>query len=415
MVNSGDTGFVLICAAFVFFMTPGLALFYGGLGRRKNVVNTMLSSLFLVGVSIVLWVLVGYSLSFSGNIGGVIGNLDWIGMKGVGMEAGPYADSIPNLAFAAFQMMFAIITPALITGATAGRMKFKASFVFMILWSFIVYYPMAHMVWGQGGLLGDGLLHSVDFAGGNVVHISSGISALVLCIALGKRQGYESQSYIIHNIPMVALGASILVFGWFGFNAGSALSANGLAAHAFMTTATSCGAAMVSWMFIEVMQSGKPSLVGAATGLVAGLVAITPGAGFVPIWSAVIIGIIVSPICYFMIAVVKKKFGYDDALDAFGCHGVGGMWGGIATGIFGLSSINDVAKWNGLCFGDTKLFVAQVVSIVVTIVVAIVGTLICLYITKLITPIRVSKKDELIGLDKSEHSETAYPSFNGFD
>ena len=408
MVNSGDTGFVLICAAFVFFMTPGLALFYGGLGRRKNVVNTMLSSLFLVGVSIVLWVLVGYSLSFSGNIGGVIGNLDWIGMKGVGMEAGPYADSIPNLAFAAFQMMFAIITPALITGATAGRMKFKASFVFMILWSFIVYYPMAHMVWGQGGLLGDGLLHSVDFAGGNVVHISSGISALVLCIALGKRQGYESQSYRIHNIPMVALGASILVFGWFGFNAGSALSANGLAAHAFMTTATSCGAAMVSWMFIEVMQSGKPSLVGAATGLVAGLVAITPGAGFVPIWSAVIIGIIVSP-------VVKKKFGYDDALDAFGCHGVGGMWGGIATGIFGLSSINDVAKWNGLCFGDTKLFVAQVVSIVVTIVVAIVGTLICLYITKLITPIRVSKKDELIGLDKSEHSETAYPSFNGFD
>lgn len=375
----------------------------------------MLSSLFLVGVSIVLWVLVGYSLSFSGNIGGVIGNLDWIGMKGVGMEAGPYADSIPNLAFAAFQMMFAIITPALITGATAGRMKFKASFVFMILWSFIVYYPMAHMVWGQGGLLGDGLLHSVDFAGGNVVHISSGISALVLCIALGKRQGYESQSYRIHNIPMVALGASILVFGWFGFNAGSALSANGLAAHAFMTTATSCGAAMVSWMFIEVMQSGKPSLVGAATGLVAGLVAITPGAGFVPIWSAVIIGIIVSPICYFMIAVVKKKFGYDDALDAFGCHGVGGMWGGIATGIFGLSSINDVAKWNGLCFGDTKLFVAQVVSIVVTIVVAIVGTLICLYITKLITPIRVSKKDELIGLDKSEHSETAYPSFNGFD
>ena len=375
----------------------------------------MLSSLFLVGVSIVLWVLVGYSLSFSGNIGGVIGNLDWIGMKGVGMEAGPYSDNIPNLAFAAFQMMFAIITPALITGATAGRMKFKASFIFMILWSFIVYYPMAHMVWGQGGLLGDGLLHSVDFAGGNVVHISSGASALVLCIALGKRQGYESQSYRIHNIPMVALGASILVFGWFGFNAGSALSANGLAAHAFMTTATSCGAAMVSWMFIEVMQSGKPSLVGAATGLVAGLVAITPGAGFVPIWSAVIIGIIVSPICYFMIAVVKKKFGYDDALDAFGCHGIGGMWGGIATGIFGLSSINSVAEWNGLCFGDTKLFIAQVVSILVTIVVAIVGTLICLTITKLITPIRVSKKDELIGLDKSEHSETAYPSFNGFD
>ena len=414
-MNAGDTGFMLTCAALVFFMTPGLAFFYGGLVRRKNVVNTMMAIVMIMGLAVVMWALFGFSLAFGGNHGGIIGDFRWFGLEGVGWGTGPYSDSIPNLVFCAFQMMFAIITPALITGSVVGRMKFKASLIFMILWSFIVYYPMAHMVWGQGGLLGDGLLHSVDFAGGNVVHISSGASALVLCIALGKRQGYESQSYRIHNIPMVALGASILVFGWFGFNAGSALSANGLAAHAFMTTATSCGAAMVSWMFIEVMQSGKPSLVGAATGLVAGLVAITPGAGFVPIWSAVIIGIIVSPICYFMIAVVKKKFGYDDALDAFGCHGIGGMWGGIATGIFGLSSINSVAEWNGLCFGDTKLFIAQVVSILVTIVVAIVGTLICLTITKLITPIRVSKKDELIGLDKSEHSETAYPSFNGFD
>ena len=414
-MNSGDTAFMLISTAFVFFMTPGLAFFYGGLVRRKNVCNTMMACVSIMGLSVVMWALFGYSLAFGGNHGGIIGDLRWIGLNNVGMKPGPYADTIPHLVFCAFQMMFAMITPALITGSLVGRMKFKALFLFVAIWSVIVYYPMAHMVWGQGGLLGDGLLHSVDFAGGNVVHISSGASALVLCIALGKRQGYESQSYRIHNIPMVALGASILVFGWFGFNAGSALSANGLAAHAFMTTATSCGAAMVSWMFIEVMQSGKPSLVGAATGLVAGLVAITPGAGFVPIWSAVIIGIIVSPICYFMIAVVKKKFGYDDALDAFGCHGIGGMWGGIATGIFGLSSINSVAEWNGLCFGDTKLFIAQVVSILVTIVVAIVGTLICLTITKLITPIRVSKKDELIGLDKSEHSETAYPSFNGFD
>ena len=414
-MNTGDTAFMMICAALVFFMTPGLAFFYGGLVRRKNVCNTIMACVAIMGLSVVMWTLFGYSLSFGGNHAGIIGDFRWFGLNGVGMEAGSYADSIPHLVFCAFQMMFAMITPALITGSLVGRMKFKALFLFVAIWSVIVYYPMAHMVWGQGGLLGDGLLHSVDFAGGNVVHISSGASALVLCIALGKRQGYESQSYRIHNIPMVALGASILVFGWFGFNAGSALSANGLAAHAFMTTATSCGAAMVSWMFIEVMQSGKPSLVGAATGLVAGLVAITPGAGFVPIWSAVIIGIIVSPICYFMIAVVKKKFGYDDALDAFGCHGIGGMWGGIATGIFGLSSINSVAEWNGLCFGNTKLFIAQVVSILVTIVVAIVGTLICLTITKLITPIRVSKKDELIGLDKSEHSETAYPSFNGFD
>lgn len=415
MISNGDTGFVLICAALVFFMTPGLALFYGGLVRRKNVINTMMSSVFLIGVSIVLWVLFGYSLSFSGNIGGVIGDLNWFGFNNVGMEAGPYSDTIPNLAFAAFQMMFAIITPALITGATAGRMKFKATFIFMILWSFLVYYPMAHMVWGKGGLLGDGWLHSVDFAGGNVVHISSGISALLLCIVLGKREGFKTQSYRTHNIPMVAFGACVLVFGWFGFNSGSALSASGLAAHAFMTTAASCGAAIVSWMLIEVKHNGKPSLIGASTGMVAGLVAITPGSGFVPIWSAVIIGFIVSPICYCMIAFAKKKFGYDDALDAFGCHGIGGIWGGIATGLFGLTSINDVAEWNGLFFGDTKLFIAQLVSIVITIIIAIVGTFICLGITRIFTPIRVSKKEELIGLDKSEHNETAYPSFNGFD
>ena len=412
MLNSGDIGFMIIAATYVFLMTPGLAFFYGGLAQRKNVLNTMMMSVAFMGLSSVLWVLCGYSLSFSGDLGGVIGNLKWFAFNGVGAEAGPYSDNIPNMGFALFQMMFAIITPSLITGAVAGRMKFKAIFLFVFLWQFVVYYPMAHMVWGGGFLAQIG---SIDFAGGNVVHISSGVSGLVLAILIGKRKGIEKRSVVPHNIPFVVLGASLLWFGWFGFNAGSALGANGLAAHAFMTTATSCGAAMVSWMFIEVMQSGKPSLVGAATGLVAGLVAITPGAGFVPIWSAVIIGIIVSPICYFMIAVVKKKFGYDDALDAFGCHGVGGMWGGIATGIFGLSSINSVAEWNGLCFGDIKLFVAQVISIVVTIVVAIVGTLICLAITKLITPIRVSKKDELIGLDKSEHSETAYPSFNGFD
>lgn len=415
MINSGDTGFMLICAAFVFFMTPGLALFYGGLVRRKNVVNTMMSSVFLVGVAIVLWVLFGYSLAFSGNTAGIIGNLDWIGFKNVGMEPGPYADTIPNLAFAGFQMMFAIITPALITGATAGRMKFKAMFIFMVLWSFVVYYPMAHMVWGEGGLLGTGWLHSVDFAGGNVVHISSGISALVLSIILGKREGFETQSYRIHNIPMVAFGACVLLFGWFGFNAGSALGANGLAAHAFMTTAASCGVAIVSWMLIEVMHNGKPSLVGAATGMVAGLVAITPGAGFVPMWAAVIIGIVVSPICYCMIAFVKKRFGYDDALDAFGCHGIGGIWGGIATGIFGMNSINAAAEWDGLVFGEARLFAAQVISILITIVIAVIGTLICAGITRIFTPLRVSKREELIGLDKSEHNETAYPSFNGFD
>ena len=415
MISAGDTGFVLICAALVFFMTPGLALFYGGLVRRKNVVNTMMSSIFLIGLSMVLWVLFGYSLSFSGNVGGIIGNLDWFGLNNVGMEAGPYSDTIPNLAFAVFQMMFAIITPALITGATAGRMKFKAQVIFMILWSFIVYYPMAHMVWGEGGFLGSGFLNSVDFAGGNVVHIRSGVSALVLCILLGKRDGYLRRSYRIHNIPMVAFGACVLLFGWFGFNSGSALAADGLAAHAFMTTAASCGAAIVSWMLIDMIKDGKPTLVGASTGMVAGLVAITPGAGFVPVWAAVIIGVVVSPLCYFMISAAKKKLGYDDALDAFGCHGIGGMWGGIATGLFALTSINDAAQWNGLVFGDTGLFFAQLLSIVITIAVAVVGTLICAGITRLITPLRVSKRDEQIGLDMSEHNETAYPSFNGLD
>ena len=417
MIDSGNTGFVLICAALVFFMTPGLALFYGGLVRRKNVVNTMMSSVFLIGLSMLLWVLFGYSLAFSGNIGGVIGNLDWFAFNGVGMEPGPYSDSIPNLAFAAFQMMFAMITPALITGATAGRMKFKAQVIFMILWSFIVYYPMAHMVWGQDGFLGTGGLHSVDFAGGNVVHISSGVSALVLCIILGKREGYQKQSYRTHNIPMVAFGACVLLFGWFGFNAGSALAADGLAAHAFMTTAVCAGTAIISWMVVETIHSGKPTLIGASTGMVAGLVGITPGAGFIPIWAAIIVGIIVSPICYFMISVVKKKLGYDDALDAFGCHGVGGIVGGLATGLFALSSINGAAEWDGLITGggETHLFVAQILSILVTIGVAVVGTLICTFITKLITPLRVTKREEQIGLDMSEHNESAYPSFNGLD
>lgn len=415
MISSGDTGFVLICAALVFFMTPGLSLFYGGLVRRKNVVNTMMSSVFLIGVAIVLWVAVGYSLSFSGNVGGVIGNLDKVFFNGVGMDAGPYSDSIPELAFAAFQMMFAVITPALITGATAGRMKFKAQVIFMVLWSFLVYYPMAHMVWGTDGFLGTGGLHSVDFAGGNVVHISSGVSALILCIFLGRREGYQKRSYRIHNVPMTAFGACVLLFGWFGFNSGSALGANGLAAHAFMTSAAACAAAIVSWMAVEALHNGKPTLIGAATGMVAGLVVITPGAGFVPMWAALVLGIIVSPICYFMISFVKQKLGYDDALDAFGCHGIGGIVGGIGTGLFAMTSINGAAEQNGLVFGDTGLFTAQILSILVTIGVAAAGTLICIFITRLVTPLRVSKKDELLGLDISEHNESAYPSFNGLD
>ncbi len=414
MLNSGDTGFMMIATAFVFFMTPGLAFFYGGLVRRKNVLNTMISSFFIMGLASLMWVLVGYSLSFSGNCGGVIGNLKSFCMNNVGWEPGAYADGIPALLFAAFQMMFAIITPALITGSVAGRMKFKALFAFIALWLLVVYFPMAHMVWGKGGLLGE-VLGSVDFAGGNVVHISSGVSGLVLSLMLGKRRGYEKTAYRTHNIPFVLLGASILWFGWFGFNAGSALGANGLAVHAFMTTNTSAACAMFSWMVIDMIRDGKPTVIGACTGAVLGLVAITPGAGFVPLWSAIIIGIVVSPLCYFMMSVVKKHFGYDDALDAFGCHGVGGIWGGIATGIFAQKSINGVARWDGLIFGDYRLFLAQIISIVATIAVAIVGTLICASVVKLFTPLRVSEHDERVGLDESQHGESAYPSFNGLD
>lgn len=413
MINAGDTGFMLIATALVFFMTPGLAFFYGGLTRRKHVLNTMMSSVFIMGLCSVMWVLFGYSLSFSGNLGGFIGGFGALGLEGIGWEAGGYSDTIPALLFAAFQMMFALITPALITGAVAGRMRFKALFFFIAFWSILVYYPMAHMVWGEGGFLAE--LGSVDFAGGNVVHISSGVSGLVAAIFIGKRTGANEMNIRPHNIPLVLLGGALLWFGWFGFNAGSALAADGLAVHAFMTTNTSAATAMLVWMLLDVWKSGKPTLVGAVTGGVLGLVAITPGAGFVPVWSSFIIGALVSPICYFAVTVLKKKFGYDDALDAFGCHGIGGIWGGIATGIFGKNSINSVAQWDGLAFGDYRLFLAQVISILVTIAVAVVGTLICLFIVRLFTPLRVEQHEEMLGLDSSEHGESAYPAFNGLD
>lgn len=412
-MNSGDIGFMLICSALVLLMTPGLAFFYGGLVRRKNVVNTMMTSVFVIGIAAIMWALFGYSLAFGNDHFGIIGDFSWLGLQGIEGSTTDYVSTIPHLEFSIFQMMFAIITPALITGAVAGRMKFKALFLFIILWSVIVYYPMAHMVWGLGGFLAK--IGSVDFAGGNVVHISSGVSALVLCIVLGKRKDYLRVQYHVHNIPFVVLGASLLLFGWFGFNAGSALQANELAVHAFITTGLSVAAGMLSWMGMDVWMSGKPTLVGSVTGMVVGLVAITPGAGFVPIWASIIIGLVGSPICYLMISKVKQKLGYDDALDAFGCHGIGGIWGGIATGLFTQTSINDVARWNGLFFGDTQLFIAQIISIVVTIAVAIIGTLICIAIVRCFTTLRVSKQEEQKGLDISEHQENAYPSFNGLD
>ena len=413
-INLADSAFILICAAFVFLMTPGLAFFYGGMERRKNVLNTIMTSFFICGLASIMWVLIGYSLSFGNDFHGIVGGFNFFGMAGVGADPNAaYASNIPQLLFAAFQMMFAIITPALITGSLAGRMKFSSIFIFIAAWSILVYYPMAHMVWGDGGLIK--ALGAVDFAGGNVVHISSGVSGLIACIMLGKRREYGMMSYKPHNIPLVVLGASLLWFGWFGFNAGSALGAGSLAVHAFMTTNTSAAAAMLSWMLIEKLKHGKPTVLGVATGAVVGLVAITPGAGFVPLWSSIIIGALVSPICFLFIGKIKAKFGYDDALDAFGCHGIGGIWGGIATGLFGQTSINSAAQWNGLFFGDTHLFIAQILSIVITVVFAGVMTFIIIKVMKLFGNIRVETLEEADGLDVAEHGESAYPAFTGLD
>ena len=413
-LNFGDSAFILVSTALVFLMTPGLAFFYGGMVRRKNVLNTILSSFFICGVASVLWVAVGYSLSFGTNHGGIIGGFNYLFFNGVSTGANAaYAATIPETLFAAFQMMFAIITCALITGSLVGRMKFSSLVIFICAWSFLVYYPLAHMVWGDGGFLRE--LGALDFAGGNVVHISSGISGLVACIILGKRRGHGMISYKPHNIPFVFLGAALLWFGWFGFNAGSALGAGPLAVHALLTTNTSAAAALMSWMLLEKVLHGKPTLLGACTGAVVGLVAITPGAGFVPIWSSLIIGALVSPICYFFMSVIKGKFGYDDSLDAFGCHGIGGIWGGIATGLFASNTINPAVVTNGLFFGETGLFVSQLIGIAITIAIAAVMTFIILKVIMIFTDIRVSPNDEANGLDLSEHNETAYPSFMGLD
>ena len=413
-INLGDSAFVFISTVLVFLMTPALALFYGGMVRRKNTLNTMMSVFFICGIASLLWVVIGYSLSFGTDHGGIIGGFNHLFFNGVGENPNSsYASTVPEGLFAAFQMMFAIITPAVVCGSLSERMKFSALFIFIIAWSFVVYYPLAHMVWGQGGFLRE--LGAIDFAGGNVVEISSGISGLVACIVLGKRRGYGLMSYKSHNVPFVVLGAGLLWFGWFGFNAGSAYSINGIAIHAFMTTNTSAATALLSWMLIEKVKYGKTTIMGAATGAIIGLVAITPGAGYVPIWASIIIGGLISPICFFFISKVKAKFGYDDALDAFGCHGISGIWGGIATGLFANRSINPAIKWNGLVYGETKLFGVQLISIVISILVAAVGTFVIMSVLKKFKTIRVSQADEAQGLDISEHSESAYPAFTGLD
>jgi ammonium transporter, Amt family len=413
-VNTGDLTWVLVSCAMVLLMTPGLAFFYGGMVRRKNVLNTMMSSYGIMGMAAIMWVVIGYTMSFGPNLGGVIGDFSFAGLAGVGGTPNPdYAPTIPVLAFAVFQMMFAIITPALITGAVAERMKFSVQLIFALLWSVVVYYPLAHMIWGAGGWLRN--LGVLDFAGGFVVHISAGTAGLIASIMLGKRKTYGISPPTPHNIPFVLLGAALLWFGWFGFNGGSALSSSVLAVQAFLTTNTSAAAAMLSWMLMDRIANKKPTALGAATGLVVGLVAITPAAGYVPIWAAIVIGLVASPVCWFCISTLKRKFGYDDALDVFGCHGVGSIWGVIATGLFASSSVNPAVTNQGLIYGSGNLMVAQLIALGVTVALSGVGTFVILKVTGLFTKIRVTQHQEKMGLDHSLHGESAYPSFTGMD
>ena len=404
-MKTGNIAFILICSGLVFLMTPALAFFYGGLERRKNILNTMMMVICTLGLASILWIAIGYSLSFSGDHL-LVGNLDKVFFNHVSMTKG---DGIPEGLFAAFQMMFALIATAIITGSVVGRMKFSAIFLFIAAWIILVYAPLAHMVWGKGLLDAIG---SIDFAGGNVVHISSGISGLVLAYVVGKRREYAQIEYRPHNIPFVVLGAGLLWFGWFGFNAGSALAADGLAIHALLTTNTAAASAMLSWMLIEKLVIGKPTVVGACTGAVVGLVAITPGAGFVSLWSSIIIGFLVSPFCFYFISIIKQKLQLDDALDAFGCHGVGGIFGGIMTGIFADPAVGGKA---GLFYGNVQLFLAQLESIVFTIVFAGLLSFVIISVIKFFMPIRVTDSEEALGMDRIEHDETAYPTFMGLD
>ncbi|MBW1771693.1 MAG: ammonium transporter [Deltaproteobacteria bacterium] len=404
-MNSGDTAFVLVSAALVMLMTPGLALFYGGMVRSKNVLGTIMQSFIILGIISVEWALWGYSMAFGPDHGGIVGGLDWFGLKGVGLEpSADYGPTIPHAAFMIFQCMFAVITPALITGAFAERVKFSAFLLFTLLWATLVYNPLCHWVWGVGGWMGE--MGALDFAGGTVVHISSGISALAAVFIIGKRLGYGSTAYIPHNLPMTITGAALLWFGWFGFNAGSALAANGLAASAFVATHFASAAAALSWIIVEWLHRGKPTTLGAASGAVAGLVAITPGSGFVGPLSSIIIGAMAGALCYGGV-LLKARLGYDDSLDVVGIHGIGGTWGALATGLFASTAVNPDGA-DGLFFGNPAQFGIQVISVVVTMVFAFVMTLIILKVVDAITGLRVDPEDEEKGIDVSLHNEAGY-------
>jgi Amt family ammonium transporter len=404
-ISAGDTAWVMVSAALVMLMTPGLALFYGGLVRPKNVLSTIMHSFFILALISVQWVLWGYSLAFGPSIGGFIGSLAWAGLNGVGAEPNPdYAKTIPHLTFMAFQMMFAIITPALITGAFAERKRFKAFVLFSLLWSTLVYAPLAHWVWAVGGWIRE--LGALDFAGGTVVHISSGVSALVAALVLGHRRGLGEEKIEPHDLTMTVLGAGLLWFGWFGFNAGSALAADGIAATAFITTNTAAAMGALTWVTIAWAHKGHPSVLGAAAGAVSGLVGITPAAGFVTPASAILIGLGAGAICYGAIQ-LREKLRVDDALDVWAVHGVGGTWGALATGLFASEAVNAAGK-NGLFYGNPGLFFTQLLTVVVAWVFCGVMTFVILKIVGAVVGLRVPEQEEVLGLDISQHGEPAY-------
>jgi len=404
-VDTGDTAWVLMCSALVMFMTPGLAFFYGGMVRKKNILSILMQCFIILCVVSIQWVLFGYSLSFA-PAKGFWGGFSWFGLNGVGFT--PYADyssTIPHQAFMIFQAMFAIITPALIIGAFAERMKFSAFLLFTILWATFVYDPLCHWVWGIGGWLRN--LGALDFAGGTVVHVNAGIAAIVTALLIGRRKNLDSNIPAPHNLPFVVLGASLLWFGWFGFNAGSSLGANSLAVNAFVVTNAAAAAAGLSWALLEWFRNGKPTMFGVASGAVAGLVAITPAAGFVSVVPAIIIGLMVSVFCFMAVSILKPRFGYDDSLDAFGVHCVGGIWGAIATGLFASKAVN-AAGADGLFFGNPEQLLIQLVAVGVTMLFSALGTLIIYKLVDALVGIRVGEKEELIGLDLTQHRERAY-------
>ena len=404
-MNSADNAFVLLSAALVMLMTPGLALFYAGMVRGKNVLGTLMQNFILLGVIGVQWALFGYSLAFGPDLGGVIGSLAWAGLSGVGLEPlKAYAETIPHQTFMIYQAMFAIITPALITGAWAERMKFSSFLVFIILWATLVYDPVAHWVWGDGGWLKT--LGALDFAGGTVVHINAGIAALAAALVMGRRHGYGAEAFIPHNLPMTVLGAGLLWFGWFGFNAGSALASGALATTAFIATHLASCAAVLAWTGAEWLHRGKPTTLGAASGAVAGLVAVTPAAGFVGPMSAILIGLGAGVVCYLAV-LAKVRLGYDDSLDVVGVHCVGGIWGALATGLFASKAIN-AAGADGLFFGNPQQFVIQAVAVGVTMIFSFVVSWILLKVLDATMGLRVSTEEEVAGLDISEHQEAGY-------